>query len=349
MKSLEVTGIPALPTGLVHGACQPLRFLRNPDVARISAPPENSGVDAVCDIDAALCRGPDKEGLAPTKAPPSYPTSRQPLLPRHAQLPINRCNLPAAILGGLTFQRAPTALAIDGVAALHRPLFELLDEIEAAAERAQRFMGYMAAHFCLDHPEQAGLTAQQPKSRAKANYLRVVRGWAFDPDGREAAVLKGWVESRFGLMPRHHGDSLREPGSAAWQRYVAMRAAGLYGTNALEAQLDLLYAYSQYELARQFPQRSHIRLYRGVNRLADHEVIAADMRGDSDVKIVLLNNVSSFSRSRERAGEFGDSILSVDVPLPKLAFFSQLLPGMLKAEDEYVVIGGLYRVRLATL
>ena len=44
-------------------------------------------------------------------------------------------------------------------------------------------------------------------------YLRVVRGWAFDPDGREAAVLKGWVESRFGLMPRHHGESLREAGS----------------------------------------------------------------------------------------------------------------------------------------
>ncbi|MDP1983440.1 MAG: NAD(+)--dinitrogen-reductase ADP-D-ribosyltransferase [Sulfuritalea sp.] len=32
-----------------------------------------------------------------------------------------------------------------------------------------------------------------------------------------------------------------------------------------------------------------------------------------------------------------------------MAFYSQLLPGMLKAEDEYVVIGGLYRVRLATL
>jgi len=61
----------------------------------------------------------------------------------------------------------------------------------------------------------AGLTGQQSKSRAKASYLRVVRGWAFDPDGREAAVLKGWVESRFGLMPRHHGESLREPGSAA--------------------------------------------------------------------------------------------------------------------------------------
>ena len=294
------------------------------------------------DIDAPLCRAPDKETLTVPGLP------GLPGLPSAARLPINRCNLPAAILGGLSFQRAPTLLCIDGVAALHRPLLDLLDEIDDAAERAQRFVGYMKAHFRLAQPEEAGLTAQQPKSRAKASYLRVVRGWAFDPDGREAAVLKGWVESRFGLMPRHHGESLREPGSTAWQRYVEMRAAGLYGTNALEAQLDLLYAYCQYELARQFPQRTHIRLYRGVNRLGDHEVIVGSETVGAEDRIVLLNNISSFSRSRERAGEFGDSILGVDVPLPKLAFFSELLPGMLKAEDEYVVIGGLYRVRLAS-
>lgn len=274
----------------------------------------------------------------------------QPLpgLPSAARLPINHCNLPAAILGGLSFQRSPAALAIDGIAALHRPLFDLLDDIAGEQERARRFVGYMDSHFRLSHPKEVGLGDTPAKSRAKATYRRVVRGWAFDPDGREAAVLKGWVESRFGLLPRHHGESLREPGSRAWQRYVAMRAAGLYGTNALESQLDLLFAYCQYELARQFPQRTHIRLYRGVNRLADHEVIAADdAQGGPDTRVVLLNNVSSFSRSRERAGEFGDDVLAVDVPLAKLAFFHSLLPGMLEAEDEYVVIGGLYRVRLA--
>ena len=36
----------------------------------------------------------------------------------------------------------------------------------------------------------------------------------------------------------------------AYLRYLEMRSAGLYGTNALEAQLDLLYAYCQYEFAR---------------------------------------------------------------------------------------------------
>lgn len=293
---------------------------------------------SVCDIEAPLCRAPDKEYVP------------EPKLPRNARMPINRCNLPADILGGLTFQRAPTGLTIDGVATLHRSLFRLLDDIAERQERALRFVGYMEAHFRMAHPEEAGLTAQKPKGRAKASYLRVVRGWTFNPDGREAAVLKAWVESRFGLMPRHHGGSLREAGSNAWHSYMGMCASGLYGTNALEAQLDLLYAYCQYELARQYPRLSHITLYRGVNRLDDHEVIAdgGDHR-DPRAKVVLLNNINSFSTSRERAGEFGDYILSVEVPVSKLVFFSQLLPGMLKSEDEYVVIGGLYRVRLSTL
>ncbi len=284
------------------------------------------------DIPADVCRAPDK-------ASECLPT-----LPRLARLPINRCNLPADILGGLTYQRHPTPLQIDGVAHLHKPLWTLLDDIPGAGERAERFAVYMENHFRLRHPEDAGFVKGQSGARAKASYLRVVRGWAFDSESREAAVLKGWVESRFGLTPRHHGEPLREPGSTAWQRYVEIRAQGLRGTNALEVQLDLLYAYTQYELARQFPQRTHLRLYRGVNRLAEHETVQDSRPGE---KVLLLNNINSFSRSRERAGEFGDDLLAVDVPLPKLAFFSRLLPGMLRGEDEYVVIGGLYRVRLA--
>lgn len=288
-------------------------------------------------MDVEVCSAPDKEsGLVPAPAP---------VLPKGARLPINHCNLPADILGGLTYQLHPAPLQIDGLADLHKPLLALLGDIPEATERARHFADYMDHHFCLHHPEDAGLAAGQAKtrSRAKASYLRVVRGWAFDAESREAAVLKGWVESRFGLSPRYHGEALREPGSRAWQRYVEMRVQGLYGTNALESQLDLLYAYTQYELARQFPAQTHLRLYRGVNRLGEHETLADNGRGE---KVVLLNNINSFSRSRDRAGEFGDAVLAVDVPLPKLAFFSQLMTGMLKGEDEYVVIGGLYRVRL---
>ncbi|MBI5936606.1 MAG: hypothetical protein HY850_02030 [Betaproteobacteria bacterium] len=66
-------------------------------------------------------------------------------------------------------------------------------------------------------------------------------------------------------------------------------------------------------------------------------------------RVVLLNSLSSFSAERERAGEFGDYILEVSVPLAKVFFFQQLLPGMPKGEDEYAVIGGVYEVGYSTL
>jgi len=271
-------------------------------------------------------------------------TPQGPSLPACARLSINRCNLPAVILGSLTFQQHPTALHIDGVAELHRDLYRLLAPLERPEHRAHLFMDYLAAHFLLDTPEDAGLERNARLRRDKADYLRVLRGWSFDADGREAAVLKGWVESRFGLLPRHHGAPIRNAGDAAYHSYLEARAQGLYNTNALEAQLDLLYTYCQYELARQHADRTHLRLYRGVNRLDEHDVLA---RPDKTRQILLLNNANSFTAQRERADEFGDRILEVDVPLPKILAYSRLLPGRLKGEDEFIVIGGVYEVDTA--
>jgi len=270
-------------------------------------------------------------------------SAQNPSLPSWARLPINRCNLPAVILGSLTFQQHPTALALDGVAELHADLFALQDGIDAATERAQLFRDYVAAHFCLDHLEEAGIDEHSQK-RAKANWLRTLRGWSFDADGREGAVLKGWVESRFGLVPRFHGEPLRDFSGPAWLRYEEMRAGGLYGTNALEAQLDLLYAYCQYEFARA-AAGDRLTLYRGINRIGEHEVLS----GAGRRQVVLFNNLSSFTASRERAGEFGDYILAAEIPFAKIFFHCALLPDILKGEDEYLVIGGAYEVTLSTL
>lgn len=266
-------------------------------------------------------------------------------LPRTARLPVNRCNLPADILGGLTYQRAPVALQLDGVRELHRGFFQLLDTLDDAHERAHAFALHMNACFYLDEPEQAGHSAEAAHKRHKADYLRMVRGWSFDSDSREGAALKGWVESRFGLLPRHHGGPIRDFSGEAYRRYLEMRATALYGTNALEAQFDLLYTYCQYELARQRPGETRLTLYRGINRVDEHETLA---ELDGKRRVVLLNSLSSFTASRERAGEFGDYLLSAEVPLAKVAFYSTLLPGMLKGEDEYTVIGGLYEVGIAT-
>ena len=285
-----------------------------------------------------LCRGNDNGASASETNP--HPAS----LPRDARLPINRCNLPAVVLGGLTYQQHPSPLLIDGVAELHADLFRRLNAVPAEA-RAEVFRDYLTVHFRLERPEEIGFTGQR-KSRAKANYVRMIRGWSFDSDSREGAVLKGWVESRFGLMPRYHGQSLRDPSGDAYRRYLEMRSQGLYGTNALEAQFDLVYAYCQLDLALRHPGARHVTLYRGVNRMADHEVLE---KGEGGRYVILLNNLSSFTCSRERACEFGDYILAVNVPLSKIFFYCGLLPGVLQGEDEFLVIGGVVDVTLSTI
>lgn len=266
------------------------------------------------------------------------------VLPRTARLPINRCNLPADILGGLTFQRSPVALELDGVAQFHGGLFRLLDRIADTKERADAFTMHMNASFYLDDPEQAGYTARSRQKRQKADYLRMVRGWSFDADGREGAALKGWVESRFGLLPRHHGGQIRDLSGEAYRHYLEMRATAVYGTNALESQFDLLYAFCQYELAKLHPDETHLTLFRGVNHVDDHETLATL---DKRHRVVLLNSLSSFTANRDRADEFGDYLLTARVPLSKVFCYTSLLPGMLQGEDEYTVIGGLYEVSLA--
>lgn len=269
-----------------------------------------------------------------------------PSLPKNARLPINRCNLPAVILGSLRFQQHPTALELDGVAELHVDLFRHLDATADLCQRAEIFQAYMRGHFSLDDLKQAGLQKRHAKSRAKADYLRMMRGWLFDADGREGAVLKGFIESRFGLLARYHKGSLSDFHSEAYHRYTYERCKGLYNTNALEAQLDLLYSFCQYELRRRFPKRSHLTVFRGINRLEDHEVIERLSRTEA---VVLLNNLNSFSSHRERADEFGDYILTAQIPLSKIFFFQDLLPGMLRGEGEYVVIGGVYHVSIDLL
>jgi len=270
----------------------------------------------------------------------------RPTLPAAACLSLNRCNLPTVILGGLTYQAHPVPLELDGIRPLHRDLFASLERTKSHLERARRFMDYMTAHFCIGHLEEAGMEpGHKSRKRVNANYLRMVRGWSFDSDGREGAVLKHWVETRFGLLARHHAGPLGGRDSEARHAYMHQAATGIYSTNAIEAQLDLLFVYCQYELAHQHAHARHLTLYRGINHIDEHEILERCGRG---VYRVLLNNLNSFSASRERADEFGDYILEVAVPLPKIFFFNLLLPGMLKGEDEFVVVGGVYEGAIST-
>jgi NAD+--dinitrogen-reductase ADP-D-ribosyltransferase len=268
-------------------------------------------------------------------------------LPAYARLSINHCNLPAVILGGLTFQQHPVALTLDGVHELHEELFSSLAKLSQRQERAIHFMDYMRSGFLLDNLDEAGFDAQHSRhKRDKADYLRILRGWMFDPDGKEAAVLKSWVESRFGLLPRNHKGPLGDFSTTRYQIYLSDRAKGLYNTNGLEAQLDLLYTYCQYEVQQCFPNQTHLTLYRGINQIKEHEILQQPSKHEC---VVLLNNLNSFTHERERADEFGDYILDTKIPLVKLLYFPGLLPDRLKGENEYMVIGGVYRVGIHIL
>ncbi len=260
-------------------------------------------------------------------------------LPDSARLPINRCNLPADILGSLTFQQHPADLLLDGVNVLHHGLFLELDKCSEVRERGQIFMNYMQACFQLATPEEAGAVAS---SRYKATYLRLLRGWMFDAEEQEAAVLKAWVESRFGLLTRYHKARIRNFDCEPYYRYIAERSQGLYNTNALEMQLDLLYSYCQYELA-QNGNTQHLCLYRGINHFNELEILRQESKRQI---ITLLNNLNSFTNQYERASEFGDIVLKAQVPYSKILWFPELLHGRLQGEQEYIVIGGLYQMTI---
>ena len=258
-----------------------------------------------------------------------------PSLPASARLAINRCNLPAVILGSLAFQQWPQTLEIDGVHQIHRELFNLLDAITEPSQRALQFQEYMRCSFLLDHPDQAGYNPNGQRRRLKADYRRLLRGWLFNSDSQEGAVLKGWVESRFGLLPRYHQHPIRSPDSTAYLDYLSQRMAGLYNTNSLEAQIDLLYSYAQYELNRQYPAQTHQRLYRAFNHQDQHEWLR------QQPPILLLNNLSSFSSDPTSIESFGDHLWHADIPHAKVLYFPGLLESGLQGESEWLVLGGL--------
>nr|WP_242533197.1 NAD(+)--dinitrogen-reductase ADP-D-ribosyltransferase [Niveibacterium umoris] len=263
-----------------------------------------------------------------------------PTLPPWARLSINRCNLPAVILGSYTYQQHPSALVLDGVLELHRDFFALLDAEPAEDVRLQLFYDYMSVSFRLDALEDAGYSQGVSKRRGRLNYLKLIRGWHFNSDSVEGAVLKAWVESRFGLLPRHHRAPIRDFSGEPYRLYLEQRATGLYNTNALEAQLDLVYTWTQYELKRRFPDTSHFTLFRGLNRWEAHEIL-----GEHDGQsLVLLNNVNSFTFQRERAEEFGDSVIQTAVPIPRIFCVARLMAARLQGEDEVLAIGGVYGV-----
>jgi NAD+--dinitrogen-reductase ADP-D-ribosyltransferase len=235
-------------------------------------------------------------------------------------------------------------LEIQGVRHNGRPLFEKLANHADPEVRGALFHDFMDVRFQL-HQWQREESTNSRKS-LKNNYLRFLRGWLFDSNSVEGAVLKGWVESRFGLSPTFHHETITDIHSEAYFRYTVDRMKGAERTSAILPQLDLLYEFVQYELAQRFPGQTHLMLYRGIYDFTEHTIIE---QRDKSHYLLRLNNLNSFTDDFERAWEFGNRVLETCVPLTKIFFMGGVLPrSLFKGEGEALVIGGEFEVKLLT-
>lgn len=251
----------------------------------------------------------------------------------------NLVGVPTGLLASASFNQFPIALSIRGVREAHADLFDELSLCASLDKARQIFHRYMDTLF--------GLSAQHKGARRfRASYLRLLKDWGFDSNSPAGAVLKGWVESRFGLFPTFHKAPIRRFNSPEWVTYVEEKMSTRFNNNNIHTQLDVLYEFSQWVLARHVAVgRKHLTLYRGSNDVREQQLV---QQLDARTEIVRLNNLVSFTAQREIADEFGDTIITVEVPVAKILFFNDLRsPCLLRGEAEYLVIGGDYRVAMS--
>lgn len=246
----------------------------------------------------------------------------------------NLTGIPTARFASPFFNEHPIETHINGVREMNAPFFATLGRF-GEVEASGIFMEHMRAMFSLDEDDG---TAK--KKSFKANYLRLLRGWFFDSNRPEGAVMKGWAESRFGLMPLFHGSAITDVNCPAYWNYVAERMHPRFNNNAVFCQFDILYEFAQYFLKR-FEKGGSIRLYRGMNISGREEQVVA--KPEKKRWVVRNNSLMSYTTCTERASEFGDIILMIDAPFEKILCFPKLLPGKLSTyESEYIILGGDY-------
>lgn len=223
----------------------------------------------------------------------------------------NLVGVPAGVLGSARFNAYPRPLHIAGARECNNGLFALLQRCEAPGEARDVFGHYMRVAFGLEKPLRDDGDAHA--RRWRSSYRKLLQGWGLDANGPAGAVLKGWVESRFGLVPTFHKAPLGRFPSPAWIAYLEEKAASRFHNNSIYQQLDLLYEFCQWMLARfaLLGPGPCATLWRGSQDCAQ-QVVAGALR---DHRCTLrLNNVVSFSIARETAECFGDWVMQARVP-----------------------------------
>ncbi|MBZ4642866.1 MAG: NAD+---dinitrogen-reductase ADP-D-ribosyltransferase [Deferribacteres bacterium] len=250
---------------------------------------------------------------------------------------INKANLPPYLLIDEGYNNAgdDLSLLIDGVIEYHPDLFERITGCGDPVEASEIFLNYMNELFHLK---------EKVNGKYVNSYLKVLRGWLFDSNSKEGAVIKGWVESRFGIIPNFHKQKINSANDEAYYNYLMERMGSSSSKNLIEHQFDLLYTYNQYAIKTFFKNsKKLIKVYKGVNSLEEFFIKSEE----KDRKIMMLNNVTSFTTDREIACTFGDYIIETEVHYTKIIFIPELFP-LIKffGESEIIAIGGFYNTRV---
>ncbi|MGR9054241.1 MAG: NAD(+)--dinitrogen-reductase ADP-D-ribosyltransferase [Gammaproteobacteria bacterium] len=256
----------------------------------------------------------------------------------------NLIGLPSSYIASHVFNDHPKPLHIAGTRESASGLFGSLADISSPVACGHAFQDYMSLIFGFE-AEQRLRADHYGRRRFRNSYLKLIQDWGMDSNNAQGAVFKGWVESRFGIFPTYHKETITSFISKAWTVYIEEKMNSRYHNNCIYMQLDLLYEFCQWVVERfRFPAATHKTLYRGVNTLDEYCLVESS---DKKHKIVRFNNIVSFTDRRIIASEFGTYILEVEVPMVKLIFFNELLPcHALHGEAEYLVIGGDYRVKV---
>ncbi len=254
--------------------------------------------------------------------------------------PLNRCNLSPRVISSEEFQANPQAIEIIGVRTSDASLFRRLRDIHDADERGSLFQDYLCEKFALDRK-----TGRPKAEKTGYSYLNLLRAWGQDSNRQAGAVLKAWVESRFGIPATYHNGRLADNHEAR-TCFLQDRMRGAAKSVGVFLQLDLLYTFCQDELRRLHPNVESKTLFRGTHDPEEYTLReTAELTHSGDRKLIQLNNLSSFTSDREIAWEFGSSAWAVSIPLAKITFFSGLLSkSLLSGESEYLVLGGYYLV-----
>jgi NAD+--dinitrogen-reductase ADP-D-ribosyltransferase len=248
----------------------------------------------------------------------------------------NKINIPAKLFISKEYNKGVIPITIDGVLEYHMRLFESIALAGSITQASVIFESYMSQLFELE---------ERVHGKKVGSYIRLLKSWLFDSNNSAGAVLKGWVENRFGLIPFFHAQPIPGLYSKEYYDYLQEMMNSRTNKNSMFSQLDLLYTYTQ-TIIKAY-KRNHlptITLYRGVNDLNDHFIIE---RYSKRKYCIELNSLSSFTCEKEIAEQFGSRIFKIDVPYTKIIYFSDALPmRAFSGELEYLVMGGRYDVEI---